>query len=64
MANGSFGGYSKVHPTTGDTPHDVRVCEAAGQVTLVCFTCETYQTVDSVASGIGVIAKGNKGGIS
>lgn len=58
MATGHFTGYDKVHPTQGANPHDVRVTQAAGQTTLVCLTCETYQTVDSISSGAEVIKKG------
>lgn len=57
MNDGHFTGYSKVHPTTGANPHDVRIMEAAGQIMLVCITCETYQTTDSVDSGAAVTKK-------
>lgn len=56
--NGHFTGYKLVHPTSGSAAHDVRVLEASGQTALVCLTCETFQTVDSIAAGHAVIAKG------
>lgn len=54
--DGFFTGYKLVHPSSGLAPHDVVVSEAAGQTTLVCLTCETFQTVDSIASGAKILA--------
>ncbi len=55
--DGHFTGYSLVHPMSGGTPHDVRVGEAAGQTTLICLTCETFQTVDSIDAGLPILGK-------
>ncbi len=57
MADGNFSGFKAVHPTTGAAAHDVRVVAAGGQATLLCITCETYQTVDSISSGAPIIEK-------
>ncbi len=54
---GHFTGFGLVHPTTGATPHDVVFVEAAGQVTAVCITCETFQTLEAMASGAPITAR-------
>ncbi len=56
--DGRFTGYTKVHPVTGATPHLVHIVTAGGQATLLCLTCETFQTVDSIAAGTAVVEKG------
>lgn len=61
MNDGHFTGYGKVHPTTGDSAHDVRVAHGAGQVILICFTCETYQTVDTIDAGLEIKKKAVRG---
>ncbi len=50
--DGHFTGYKLAHPQ-----HDIVVSEAAGQTTLICLDCETFQTVDSIASGAPILTK-------
>jgi len=52
--DGFFTGYFAVHPASS---HLVVVSEAAGQTVLLCRTCETYQTVDSIAAGLPILHK-------
>lgn len=52
--DGHFTGYKLIHPVP---EHDVHVGEAGNQTTLVCLTCETFQTVDSIAAGLPILEK-------
>lgn len=63
-----FKGYSAKH----GTDHKVHILALAGQATLLCETCETSQTVDSIeAHGVAFVddegdliapGEGNEGG--
>lgn len=54
---GHFTGYSEYHPTEGPDPHDVRLAVGAGQAIVVCFTCETFQTLDTIEAGLPIMTK-------